>query len=428
MKKWSNKKAEWLLVMLAVSLTASASWTITAEEKSEAIDRYIIVELETLTAPNVDAEEMELSSESEQSTEETVEVESEPEVVLFSLQDSLDSEEYSVTGISVDEPIIAQLLEQTADYQNYDTIALYDITSYQQTTDEPYDFNLQIPEDADITLYQTVDGQLQESTLDVMCTEDEYNRLPLVSYRSETNHWLVFYLGAKQTNEAVSDSDTEDAVRETESAAESLEGKTELEIDESPSASEDVKKHSASKTESETTKPSQQTTAHTHAWVPVTSVVHHDATYKTVWVQDFAAWDETVVTKAAWDEQVLVQDAYDENVMISDAYDEPVYAWVGICNECGHKFLDPNEDIDVHMGAGCWSSWHDEWMQVGTTHHDAVYQTVHHEATYQTVHHEAETTIVHHDATGHNEQVVDQAAWDETVITGYTCSGCGAAK
>lgn len=107
MKKWSNKKAEWLLVMLAVSLTASASWTITAEEKSEAIDRYIIVELETLTAPNVDAEEMELSSESEQSTEETVEVESEPEVVLFSLQDSLDSEEYSVTGISVDEPIIA---------------------------------------------------------------------------------------------------------------------------------------------------------------------------------------------------------------------------------------------------------------------------------------------------------------------------------
>lgn len=421
MKKWSNKKAEWLLVMLAVSLTASASWTIPAEEKSEAIDRYIIVELETLTVPNVDAEEMELSSESEQSTEETVEVESEPEVVLFSLQDSLDSEEYSVTGISVAEPIIAQLLAQTADYQNYDTIALYDITSYQQITDEPYDFNLQIPEDADITLYQTVDGQLQESTLDVMCTEDEYNRLPLVSYQSETNHWLVFYLGAKQTNEAVSDSDTEDAVRETESAAESLERKSKPDSEEKENTKAPEIKPAIPTTVA-------TTTAHTHAWVPVTSVVHHDATYKTVWVQDFAAWDETVVTKAAWDEQVLVQDAYDENVMISDAYDEPVYAWVGICNECGHKFLDPNEDIDVHMGAGCWSSWHDEWMQVGTTHHDAVYQTVHHDATYQTVHHEAETTIVHHDATGHNEQAVDQAAWDETVITGYTCSSCGAAK
>ena len=381
MKKWSNKKAEWLLVMLAVSLTASASWTITAEEKSEAIDRYIIVELETLTAPNVDAEEMELSSESEQSTEETVEVESEPEVVLFSLQDSLDSEEYSVTGISVDEPIIAQLLEQTADYQNYDTIALYDITSYQQTTDEPYDFNLQIPEDADITLYQTVDGQLQKSKPD--SEEKENTKAP-----------------------------------ETKSAIPTTVAPTTSTPTTSPSKTAPTK---VSETQ-------PQTTAHTHAWVPVTSVVHHDATYKTVWVQDFAAWDETVITKAAWDEQVLVQDAYDENVMISDAYDEPIYAWVGICNECGHKFLDPNEDIDVHMGAGCWSSWHDEWMQVGTTHHDAVYQTVHHEATYQTVHHEAETTIVHHDATGHNEQAVDQAAWDETVITGYTCSGCGAAK
>ena len=444
MKKWSNKKAEWLLAMLAVSLTASAAWTIFAEEKSEAIDQYIIVELETLTMSNVDEEEKESSLEAELSTEEMVEAESESDVVLFSLQDSLDSEEYSVTGISVDEPIIAKLLAKTADYQDYDTIALYDITSYQQTTDEPYDFNLQIPKDADITLYQTVDGQLQESTLDVMYTEDEYNRLPLVSYQSETNHWLVFYLGAKQTDEETSDSDTEIAARETESVAESLEGKTESEMEEkentkAPETKPAIPTTVAPTTSTPTTSPSTtaptkvpetqpQTTAHTHAWVPVTSVVHHDATYKTVWVQDLAAWDEKVITKAAWDEQLLVQDAWDEQVMVQDAYDEPVYAWVGICNGCGHKFLDPNEDIDVHMGAGCWSSWHDEWMQVGTTHHDAVYQTVHHEATYQTVHHEAETTIVHHDATGHNEQVVDQAAWDETVITGYTCSGCGAVK
>ena len=444
MKKWSNKKAEWLLVMLAVSLTASAAWTIFAEEKSEAIDQYIIVELETLTMSNVDEEEKESSLEAELSTEEMVEAESESDVVLFSLQDSLDSEEYSVTGISVDEPIIAKLLAKTADYQDYDTIALYDITSYQQTTDEPYDFNLQIPKDADITLYQTVDGQLQESTLDVMYTEDEYNRLPLVSYQSETNHWLVFYLGAKQTDEETSDSDTEIAAQETESVAESLEGKTESEMEEkentkAPETKPAIPTTVAPTTSTPTTSPSTtaptkvpetqpQTTAHTHAWVPVTSVVHHDATYKTVWVQDLAAWDEKVITKAAWDEQLLVQDAWDEQVMVQDAYDEPVYAWVGICNGCGHKFLDPNEDIDVHMGAGCWSSWHDEWMQVGTTHHDAVYQTVHNEATYQTVHHEAETAIVHHDATGHNEQTVDQAAWDETVITGYTCSGCGAVK
>ena len=444
MKKWSNKKAEWLLAMLAVSLTASAAWTIFAEEKSEAIDQYIIVELETLTVSNVDEEEKESSLEAELSTEEMVEAESESDVVLFSLQDSLDSEEYSVTGISVDEPIIAKLLAQTADYQDYDTIALYDITSYQQTTDEPYDFNLQIPKDADITLYQTVDGQLQESTLDVMYTEDEYNRLPLVSYQSETNHWLVFYLGAKQTDEETSDSDTEIAAQETESVAESLEGKTESEMEEkentkAPDTKPAIPTTVAPTTSTPTTSPSTtaptkapetqpQTTAHTHAWIPVTSVVHHDATYKTVWVQDLAAWDETVITKAAWDEQVLVQDAWDEQVMVQDAYDEPVYDWVDICNTCGHKFLDMSDYITDHMAAGCWSSWHAEWMQVETTHHDAVYQTVHHDATYQTVHHEAETTIVHHDATGHNEQVVDQAAWDETVITGYTCSGCGAVK
>ena len=468
MSGFTNRK-NWLSGLLTVSLAVIPTCTITAEENSKIVDQYIIVELEPVSVSESDTAES--VSETELSTEETVEVESDPDVVLFSLQEGLDKEEYSITGISANEPIIAQLLAQTADYQDYDTIALYDLVSHQQTADEPYDFSLQIPENADITLYQGADGQLQKSTLDAMYTEDEYNRLPLVSYQSETNHWLVLYLGASTGG---SDSDTEDAVRETESAAESLEGKTESEIDESPSASEDVKKHSASKTESETTKPSQQTTketestkaletkptipttvapttstpttspsttaptkapetqpqttAHTHAWVPVTKVVHHDATYKTVWVQDSAAWDETVITKAAWDEQVLVQDAYDENVMISDAYDEPVYAWVEVCNACGHKFLDPSDDIDVHMGAGCWSSWHGEWMQVGTTHHDAVYQTVHHEATYQTVHHEAETTIVHHDATGHNEQTVDQAAWDETVITGYTCSVCGAAK
>ena len=70
-----------------------------------------------------DSDAAENVSEAEQSTEETVEVESDPDVVLFSLQEGLDKEEYSITGISANEPIIAQLLAQTADYQDYDTIA-----------------------------------------------------------------------------------------------------------------------------------------------------------------------------------------------------------------------------------------------------------------------------------------------------------------
>ena len=179
-------------------------------------------------------------------------------------------------------------------------------------------------------------------------------------------------------------------------------------------------------TAAQTTAPT--TTAHTHNWVAVTKIVHHDAVTSQVWKEDTAAWDETVVTKAAWDEQVLSQEAYDEQVLVSEAYDEPVYGRVDICNNCGHEFWDPSDDINEHMAAGCWSGWHTEPRQIGTTHHDAVYNTVHHDAVYTTVHHDAETTVVHHEATGHYETVVTQAAWDETVTTGYKCSGCGATK
>lgn len=456
-----NRK-NWLSGLLTVSLAVIPTCTITAEENSKIVDQYIIVELEPVSVSDSDTAES--MSETELSTEETVEVESDPDVVFFSLQEGLDKEEYSITGISANEPIIAQLLAQTADYQDYDTIALYDLVSHQQTADESYDFSLQIPDDADITLYQTVDGQLQKSTLDAMYTEDEYNRLPLVSYQSETNHWLVLYLGASAS---VSDSDTEDAAKETESAAESLEGKVEDEKETDPTESlQEVAKLPESKepstkapetkptsTKAPETKPNQSkptpstaapstkapetkapetaaptTTAHTHNWVAVTTTVHHDAVTSQVWKEDSAAWDETVVTKAAWDEQQLVQDAYDENKLVQDAYDEPVYEWVAVCNACGHKFLDPNEDVNEHMAAGCWSGWHGEMMQTGSVHHDAVYQTVHHDAVYQTVHHDAETTIVHHEAVGHYETVVIQEAWDETVVTGYTCSGCGATK
>ena len=183
-------------------------------------------------------------------------------------------------------------------------------------------------------------------------------------------------------------------------------------------------------TAAQTTAPT--TTAHTHNWVAVTKTVHHDAVTNQVWKEDTAAWDETVVTKAAWDEQVLSQAAYDEQVLVSEAYDEPVYGWIPVCNVCGYQFPigGTGDDIDYHelIDPGCGGGWHDIKVQTGSTHHDAVYNTVHHDAVYTTVHHDAETTVVHHDATGHYETVVTQAAWDETVITGYKCSGCGATK
>ena len=184
----------------------------------------------------------------------------------------------------------------------------------------------------------------------------------------------------------------------------------------------------AAPTTSTPTTAAPTTTAHTHTWTPVTKKVHHDATYKTVWVQDQAAWDEQVLVTAAWDETVITK----------AAWDEPVYGWVDICNVCGTAFSSVDDrDIHIWIDPGCGGSWHAEQRQTGTVHHEAETTTVHHDAVYGTVHHEAETTTVHHDAvyktvhheaTGHNEQVVDKAAWDEEVTTGYKCSGCGAAK
>ena len=207
MKKLNDKRISGLAATaLTVSLVMPTVQMIPAEE-TEVLDQYMIIELEPIVKPEVDVQETENSSE-EQSTEEFSEVVSESDTVLFALNDFI-GDDYSITGISMDEPIIAQLLSQTTDYQDYDSIALYDLISNQQSADSLYDFNLQIPEDADVTLYQTIDGQLQKDTLDVAYAAEEYNRLPLISYQSETNHWLVLHLGSNQDKQGVSESDTE---------------------------------------------------------------------------------------------------------------------------------------------------------------------------------------------------------------------------
>lgn len=167
------------------------------------------------------------------------------------------------------------------------------------------------------------------------------------------------------------------------------------------------------------------TTAHEHIWTPVTQVIHHDPVYQNVWVEDVPAWEEQVLISDAWEEQVLVSDGWEEQILISEAWDEPVGVYIDICNECGHEFWTPEDDIGVHMRAGCWASWHAEWRQTGTTHHEAVYQTVYHDAVYQNVQHDAVYQTVSHEAVGHYENTEVQSAWDETVITGYRC-GCGA--
>lgn len=397
---------------------------------------------------------------------------------------------YAVSDIRAGEPMISYLLDQYAGYDTYSAVEFCEAASLQQADESGmYRLLLQQEEGSNVVHYSMSDGTLQKVVVDSFV--NEYGD-PAVSLDANTNHWLIVHLipesipnessaageNQEETDEAASqslegkvDEDTSETTSQDVAKADPTKPS---EKSSSESATKPTKPTKPTTKAPETTKPAQTTkapetaatvaptaattappttspaptttqtptvtttaaaqttapttTAHTHNWVAVTKIVHHDAVTSQMWKEDTAAWDETVVTKAAWDEQVLSQEAYDEQVLVSEAYDEPVYGWVGVCNACGHKFFDPNEDIDVHMHQGCWSSWHDEWLQIGTTHHDAVYNTVHHDAVYTTVHHDAETTVVHHEATGHYETVVTQAAWDETVTTGYKCSGCGATK
>lgn len=379
---------------------------------------------------------------------------------------------YAVSDIHAGEPMISYLLDQYAGYDTYSAVEFCEAASLQQADESGmYRLLLHQEEGADVVHYSMADGTLQKVAVDSFV--NEYGA-PAVSLDANTNHWLIVHLTPEVSTPNESSAAVENQEETDEAASRSLEGK--VDEDTSETTSQDVVKadptkpskpseksssESATKpttkapetTKPASTKPAQTTkasetaatvaptaattappntspapttTAHTHNWVAVTKIVHHDAVTSQVWKEDSAAWDETVVTKAAWDEQVLV----------TAAWDEPVYEWVAICNRCGHRFIE-GEDVSVHMEAGCWSSWHHEQIQTSTLHHDVVYSTVHHDAetttvhhdaVYTTIHHDAETTVVHHEATGHYETVVTQAAWDETVTTGYKCSGCGATK
>lgn len=143
------------------------------------------------------------------------------------------------------------------------------------------------------------------------------------------------------------------------------------------------------------------TPVHEHTWIPVTETVHHEPVYQTVhreaqtervWVEDKPAWDETY-----------------ENTRIVAIH--------AFCKGCG---IDLNE-------AGMTDEEHDEHdRQHILNGEDSSYYEA---PIYQTV-----TETVHHEAEGHYEDVVVQAAydetvlvseaWDEEVIIGYVCEEC----
>lgn len=125
-------------------------------------------------------------------------------------------------------------------------------------------------------------------------------------------------------------------------------------------------------------KPSKP--SHAHSWNAQTTVVHHPA--------------------SGHNEQVLIKEAWTEY--------KPIYETVAIevCDNCGADCTEnPVAHNKEHMlnGTGKYG-WHTEYVQKQTGT-----ETIAHPAEYET------------------RWVQDSTAWDETVITGYTCS-CGASK
>ena len=453
-----------VFIAVTTAALAAAGMSVPATESKAKTDAYLIVDLAKVSEP---VEETVTEAESlAEIGENELAIESSAEELLTNFYLDLsyleDTGSYTVNGMFAEEPIMAQFLSQVESLDGYDAAGIYEITSDQTQDLDEYQLNLVLADDANLFHYSLSDGTLVKTPLEAVFGPEQEKT---VTVSSSSNHWAVIHFRADKGIQAavnVAVGTTDDG-----KASESMEGK----VDASDSASAEGSKEvettgttekstekgtstkptttpSTTKTPETTkapettkepeTKPASKpttapttsapttaaptkapettattkapettaptTTAHTHNWVAVTTTVHHDATYKDVWVQDSAAWDETIVTKEAWD--------------------EPVYQEVIKCNVCG--FIYPSDDTfsDVYaehafVNPGDGGGYYSTTIQTGTVHHDAETTVVHHDAEY---------TTVHHDATGHNEKVVDQAAWDETVTTGYKCSGCGATK
>lgn len=135
-----------------------------------------------------------------------------------------------------------------------------------------------------------------------------------------------------------------------------------------------------------TTESSDDTTQHQHNWVAQYTTVHHE------------------------------EEGHYEDVLVQEAYDEPVYEVHYICHYCWIDITASDLSVGAHCttcgppmneddpfweeGATEGSSYGTKKVQVDTIHHDAVYET---------------------------QWIVDKAAYDEKVLTGYTCT-CGATK
>ena len=182
------------------------------------------------------------------------------------------------------------------------------------------------------------------------------------------------------TSEQISDGKTASISETSNRAGDSVESASKQSVASASvqAAQSDLSASNNSSTNSETTE-SNASGSHVHSWIPITEVVHHDAT------------------------------GHYENKEVSAAYDETVYDWVekGVrCRDCGRIFASDEE----------WMNFVKEQALQGNYSHGS----------YE-VYYEQVPRVVHHDAVTSQVWVQDSAAYDETITTGYKCD-CGARK
>ena len=167
---------------------------------------------------------------------------------------------------------------------------------------------------------------------------------------------------------------------------------------------------------------SEENAKHTHHWTEVTTIIHHDAEYKTV---HHEAVYQDIPEEGHWEEY---------EVVLEEAWDEPIYEVVKkyVCY-CGEAF-NSGEEWDTHAYwyvyngteaeevAHSGFSYVYEDVLIGTTHHDAVTEM----QRKWVVDKAGQSNVLVSEA--YDEQVVVKPAYEETVITGYKCLDCGAIK
>ena len=205
--------------------------------------------------------------------------------------------------------------------------------------------------------------------------------------------------GSTSANESIEDTeqvavvDTETEEMETEEPTELAESTEELSTtevvntettEEDQVASNDKKTQDASKSSSDSKTTNNEVKATDNSITSTKSTANISASNTNTTTSAGTASTSTSSQQPAsntthehvWVEH-LATGHYEEQV-VTAAYDEPVYEYRDICNKCGYVFpLDVSEEeFFVHLQDQCNSAYHNDKVQVGSIHHDAVTQSV----------------------------------------------------